>query len=496
MIMDSHRTSHVQTLIAALRRDAPHFGPELATRSVERGLAFTNLDGSTRPLSISATPVVLPESELANRLALAELLTSAATKMARATLAGPDRELLLAGLSPLERRTAELTYASTVTLATSRVDFVMGKRLRALEINATIPAMQGYSDIAAHTFLDVVGRFWKIPASTIAALQASNGSNATALHRALLAGYQAIRPGRLPNAIALLCRRLDAQLTELLWLRDRFRELGTDADVVHPDQLVGDDAVRANGKAYDLIYRHLFVNRLEDPDLQGAAYVTALLQEPNGTRAVLLNPPASQIEEKLTFALLSTALEDPTLRERAELSDDELDAIDRSVPWTRSFCDRELVERVAADPDRHVLKRNWDYGGRTVFVGRTRETASFKDRVRTVYGEDLDWTQLCTRAATDFKGGGFVVQELVDMTPEPHVICSADRQDPVDVYVDFSCYASVGLGAAEPPKWTGVCRGSTSPVVNLHAGGGVLPLLTDDVAEALYQAALGCTIAR
>jgi hypothetical protein len=488
--MDSPRTTHVQTLIAALRRNAAHFGPELASLAAERGLAFTNPDGTMRALSIAATPVVLPASQLIERLHLAEQLTSAATKMARATLAGPDRELLLAGLSPLERRTAELTYASTVTLATSRVDFVMGKQLRALEINATIPAMQGYSDIAAHTFLDVVGRFWKLPAQAIADLQASNGSNPRALHQALLAGYRAIRPGRTPNRIALLCRRFDAQSSELLWLRDRFREFGSDADVVHPDQLAGDDAVRASGKTYDLIYRHLFVRRLEDPELPGAAYVTALLHEPNGTRAVLLNPPASQIEEKLTFALLSTALEDPALRERAQLSDAELDAIARSVPWTRSFCDPALVERVAADPDRHVLKRNWDYGGRTVFVGRIRETAGFRERVRANYGEDLDWTQLCARALADCKGGGFVVQELVDMTPEPHVICSATSQAAVDLYVDFSCYASVGLGTAEPPAWTGVCRGSTSPVVNLHSGGGVLPLLTDAVAERLYQAAL------
>lgn len=492
--MDTARTTHVQTLIAALRRNAHAFGPELAARAAERGLAFTNADGSLRALSIAATPVVLPASELRERLGLAERLTSAATKMARATLAGPDRELLLAGLSPLERRTAELTSASTLTLATSRVDFVMGKQLRALEINATIPAMQGYSDIAAHTFLDVVGRFWQLPPQAIADLQTRNGSNARALHQALLAGYQAIRPGRRPTRIALLCRRFDAQLSELLWLRDRFRELGSEADIVHPDQLAGDDAVRANGKTYDLIYRHLFVRRLEETPsaVPGAAYVTALLHEPNGTRAVLLNPPASQIEEKLTFALLSAALEDPSLRERAELSDAELDAIDRSVPWTRSFCDPALVERVAADPDRHVLKRNWDYGGRTVFVGRIRETASFRDRVRANYGEDLDWTQLCARALADCKGGGFVVQELVDMTPEPHVICSATGQDAVELYVDFSGYASVGLGSAEPPAWTGVCRGSTSPVVNLHSGGGVLPLLTDEVAERLYQAALAC----
>lgn len=484
------KTTPLETLDVALRRDCRHFGPELAALAAARGLAFTNPDGSTRALPIAATPVVVPASELVERVALAGLLSSAATKLARAVLRGPEREPLLRGLSPLERQLAELTYESTSTLVTSRVDFIAGARgrIQALEINATIPAMQGYSDIATHTFLEVVGRHWGMAPPAIAQLQASNGSNTRALHQALLAGYQTVRPGRAPNAIALLCRRFDSQLSELVWLRDRFREFGSDADVVHPDQLAGDDAVRANGKTYDLIYRHLFVRRLEDPQLPGAAYVRALLSEPNGTRAVLFNPAASQVEEKLTFALLSTSLEDPSLGELADLDDAELDAIQRAVPWTRSVCDEALAEQVAADPDRYVLKRNWDYGGRTVFVGQIRETAGFRERVRANYGEDLSWAQLCARALADCKGGGFVVQERVEMRPESHVICSASGQDSVDLYVDFSCYASVGL--AEAPAWTGVCRGSTSPVVNLHAGGGVLPLLTSDVAARLWEAAL------
>ncbi len=487
------RAAPLEALVAALRRDAHQFGPELATLAAERGLVFTNADGSTRALPISATPVIVPKLELDRRVELAGRLSTAALGLARAVLGGSgvDRELLLAGLSPLERQTAELTSATSSTLVTSRVDFINGK---ALEINATIPAMQGYSDIATQTFLDVVGRFWRVPPPVIAELQAGLGSNSRALHQALLAGYQTLRPGRAPHAIGLLCRRFDAQHSELIWLRDRFRELGSDADVIYPDQLAGSDAVRAEGKVYELIYRHLFVRRLEDPDLRGSQYVRALVQEPNGTRAVVLNPPASQVEEKLTFALLSAALDDPELAARAQLGELELAAIRATVPWTRPFRTsglngrHDLLDQVIADPDRYVLKRNWDYGGRTVFVGHTRATPEFHDRVRATYGESLSWDQLCARAIADRKGGGFVVQELVDMIPEPHVICSPSGQAAVDLYVDFSCYASVGL--AEPPAWTGVCRGSTSPVVNLHAGGGLLPLLTTEVGERLYDAAI------
>ena len=48
-------------------------------------------------------------------------------------------------------------------------------------------------------------------------------------------------------------------------------------------------------------------------------------------------------------------------------------------------------------------------------------------------------------------------------------------------------YASVGLDMA--PNWGGVCRGSPSHIVNIVGGGGVLPLITTEVARALITAA-------
>lgn len=469
------------TLHAALRRDAALLGPQLAALAHARGLAFTHADGSTRPLPIAITPVIVARAELERRLWTSERISSAAAKLARALMRGPEREQVLAGLSPLERALAEQTFEATSTLVTTRVDYFGGK---ALEINATIPAMQGYSDIAARSFVEVVGRAWGLDDAAIDGLLGELGSNARALHHALLAGYRTLRPGRgEPHRIALLCRRFDAQLSELAWLRDRMRELGSEVDIVHPDQLAGDDAVRVGSKVYDLVYRHVFVRRLEAPDMQGAEYMRGLLRDPPGKRAVVLNPPASQIEAKLTFARLSRALDDRELALRAGLDADELEAVREAMPSTRPFDDPALAREVAAEPDRWVIKRSWDYGGRTVFVGRTRESSGFAERVRAIYDEPLDWPHLCERALADREGGGFVAQHYVDNQLEPHVIVAADGLVSADLHVDFSCFASVGVG--ERPPWTGVCRGSTSPIVNLHAGGGLLPLIDDVVAGRL-----------
>lgn len=478
-------------LRAALASSAPRFAASLADTAFSRGLAVTRLDdGATTPIPVTATPVVIDEAEQARRLGLAARLSSATLKMSRAMLAGPHRELLLAALSPLERRLAADGEGPS-TLVTTRVDFFAGQRLAALEVNATIPAMQAYSDIAAHTFLEVVGAAWGASAADVDGWKRANGSNARALHDALLAGYAQVRPGRTPRTVALLCRRNDAQLTEQRFLCARFREWGLDADVVHPDALADDDdAVRADGKAYELVYRHLFVRRLEAPGFPGAAAVTRLLAEPNGTRAVLLNPPSSQVEVKLVFAFLSMAREDAGLARAAGLTDDELEAIADAVPWTRHFRGPQLLERVAAEPDRYVLKRSWDYGGKAVFVGRTRHEAGFGERTRAAWGATLDWRGVCERALVDEAGGGFVVQETIDSVPERHLLCGAGGPKEVDLFVDYSAYASVGLGAS--PGWGGVCRGSVSNVVNIVGGGGVIPLLTAETARALLAAHRRC----
>lgn len=475
-------------LFHALTWDAKRFGQELADTAYARGLAVTNKDdGSTRPIPITATPVLIEADELKRRQGLAAQIASATLKMSNLVLRDAGRrDLVFDGLSPLEKELASATFQGLTTLATTRVDFFAHGGVKALEVNATIPAMQGYSDIAANTFLEVVGRTWGAPDHVIAGWQARNGNNAMALYRALLQGYAKVRPGKTPNTIALLSRRNDAQLTEQKYLCERFREWGADADIVHPDELSGTDAVTANGKKYDLVYRHLFVRRLEEAGMQGADYVKALLAEENGTRAVVLNPPASQVEVKAVFALLSQAIGDSRLVKEARLSEAEVEAIKACVPWTRHFRGDELVAKVAAEPDTYVLKRSWDYGGRAVFVGRTRAEPGFAERVKAAYGETLDWAALCTRAAADTVGGGFVVQEVVDIHPEEHVLCTGPAQIPTQLFVDFSAYASVGL--PEQPRWGGVCRGSISHIVNIVGGGGVLPLITTDVARSLLMA--------
>jgi hypothetical protein len=478
-----------------IRAHAAAIAPGLSRTAFQRGLAVTNKDGSSRAIPVTATPIVVSRKELDDAVGLSRELSSAAVKMAKAVLAGEDRELLLGALSPLERRYALQLGSTLDRLVTTRVDYFIAEKPWALEVNATIPAMQAYSDIAAASFIEAVGQHSGLTPQQTAELIRRNGSNTEALYHALLRGFALVKDGARPKRILLLCRRHDSQISEQLYLARRFTALGTEAHVVHPDELSGDTEVRARGMSFDLVYRHLFVRRLEETP---SAYVEELFANPAAKNVVLFNPPASQVEVKATFALLSRAVSDGELAGSAGLTDDELKAISESVPWTRPFRNGrtvgpdgawtdDLVELVAANPSEFVLKRSWDYGGKTVFVGSSVGEAGFVERVKATYGGELSWPELVRRAADDRRGGGFVVQKLVKAIAQNHLLCAeGGTVREAELYVDFSSYASVGLD--ERPHWGGVCRGSISRIVNILGGGGVLPLLTEEVADALEQA--------
>jgi hypothetical protein len=472
-------------------------GATLANEAARRGLVVTRGDGSEVPIGISATPITITGTELRRRRRLASLLSSAGTKMARFAVSSSSwRGLIVDGLAPVERAFVDAAPGGPLTLATTRVDFFTPRAggLAALELNATIPAMQGYSDIAVAAFLDVAGAVAGVSSDVIAGWQARQGENALALWRALLAGYRAARGGRAPGHVLLLCRRHDPQISELRHLARRWTGVGVTATVGHPDQLsLTDGVVAIDGRPVDLVYRHLFVRRLDEPGVDPRGVVRQLLLQPSSTGTLVLNPPASQVEVKTIFALLSRASEDDALAAAAGLDDDERAAIVDAVPWTRHLRDGGVVDRVLADADGVVLKRAWDYGGRTVIIGHDRGAASFAERVRSAWptaSDDVvagrDWPGLVALAAADTRGGGFIVQGLVDAARVPQVVCTPEGTRAVDAFVDFSVYASVGID--EDPGWGGVCRASTSNIVNIVGGGGVAPLLLEDVAAEVIAA--------
>lgn len=460
-------------------------GCAFARRAFNAGLAVTRVDGeheSTVPIPVGALPVILDAGEMTRRTQLARRLASATRKAARWRLAGDAREATLRALGPVERRLVEATAPLDVPLAVARVDFLGDAPPMALEVNTTIPAMQAYSDIAAEAWM----RSFCAGHPRLDRLVAANGSNASALIGALGEIHRQGR-GREPVHVGVMCRRGDAQITELRHIVRCMLEHGWDAVLVHPDQLAWRDRrLHADSTALDLVYRHVFLSRL---DAATATSVETAIAAAGESLTLVLNGPGPHLEMKSTLALLSLACENAALAAAIGLTDDECDAVLGQVPWTRTLEEtptrdaRDSLERVIADPDAFVLKRSWSYGGNEVFVGRTRHEAGFRERASASFPGVGDWEDLCRRAALDARAGGFVVQRLVPTSRAPQWVCTPDAVRELDVITDYAAFASVGVDA----PWSGVCRASSSEIVNIVGGGGLVPLLRRDVADALAE---------
>jgi hypothetical protein len=91
------------------------------------------------------------------------------------------------------------------------------------------------------------------------------------------------------------------------------------------------------------------------------------------------------------------------------------------------------------------------------------------------------WARRVEEAVADARGGGWVVQERIFATRKPATRITPDGITTGVLYRDLSTYC--GLGPSRPDG--SVVRAAASPVVNILGGGGLAPLVPEDVLEAL-----------
>jgi hypothetical protein len=464
-----------------------------AARAAELGAVVHQSDGRVVPIPPLLTPEPWSGADQRAIEADAHALLSSLAAATRWLMAGAGQHLaarLFAAFGPLESAALSTGWARAERLATARVDFLIDRagRPRALEVNATIPAMQGYSDAVAASFLETVGRARGADARRIDQSIADNGRNSDDLHAALKDHYARAGGHARDPSIAIVARAGDAQLGELQHYVRRFAELGSECALFTPADArrEPDGALALGGRRWDLIYRHVFARRL-DP---AGDFARACL-EPE--RHQLWNPIASHLEAKGMLALLSAAAADGALGRELGLAEAELAAIDRALPWTRLLAAgatrgpsgeplADLPAEVAANGARFVLKRSWDYGGRSVFLGDGHD-----DRAAARAGEllgaarPLAWPELVAAAATDPRDA-WVVQELVAFAPSRRWLAGPDGARAIDLFLDRSAFTN--LGTAVRPRG-GAARAAPGKIVNILGGGGLAPLIRDDVLAAL-----------
>ena len=465
------------------------------------GVYVVKPDGSRVPIPPILTPVAIAPERMAEVSADAARILSALARLTAALMEQPDRaplrRRLFGAFAPLEAEGLERTWRTAAQLATARVDFLVDDRgrHRALEVNATIPAMQGYSDCVAESFLRAVAKERGLAGARADALVDANGRNTDELLDSLIAHHQRLGGAGGALTIAIVAREGDAQRGELEHYALRWSARGHRVLLATPAQITIDGergGARVSGETPDLIYRHIFARRLD-----AASTFARMCLDPE--RFHILNPIASHLEVKGMLGLLSAAAAPDGGEEAARigLTVDERAAIARAVPWTRVLATgatrgpdgeaiAELAAWVRASPERLVLKRSWDYGGRSVFLGADFD-AGAESRFRALFpGGPATWPALVDRALAD--GDAWVVQELV--TSPRATFLRVDRDDPGgeprahELYADLSAYTNLGVA---PSPSGGAVRGSENRIVNILGGGGLAPLLRAPVLEALLS---------
>ena len=421
------------------------------------GMTVLRPDGAVVPIPLLAEPEVLPEETLASLAGEARAILTGTVKLARALLAhgdARDHEALLGPFEGLEAEAmARLFDEAPSPVMMARVDFFPpagGGPPRALELNATIPAMSGYADLAAHGWLRAAARALGRAPRQAEDLVAACGSNAEKLRRALVGWHRDRGGGRRRPSIALVARPGDAQQGELAHIAAHFRRMGHRAETTTPERCIPEE--------WDVLYRHVWAHRTP-PDSPFAR----ALRAPG--KYALANPVNGLLEAKALFARLSEAGADARLAGMAGLDEAELAAA-RRLPETRRL-DEETAARVLAEPGRWVLKRSWDYGGKSVRLGALEEPAA--------------WARAVEEALGDRRGGGWVAQERVVALPRPATRVTPEGAAPAALYRDVSTYAGMRPGGPDGS----VVRAAASPVVNILGGGGLAAVIPAAVHAAL-----------
>ena len=432
--------------LPAARRD------EFARVAQERASELGLMRGP-QAISLVLSPIALPREELSALGRAAHLVVSALVKVCRELIErSRDRaELLFRHLSPLEQEALRDRWREAEELLIGRVDWFVDRsgRPRALEVNATIPAMPAYSDAAGLGWLQA----WA-PARA-EALFAESHSNAGWLADSLLHAARLARR-ELPLRVQLLHRHADPQRSELVALSRLLLRRGcAEARPCTPEDVVLD------GAPDRVLYRHLFARYVDPATPLGRAFLDPV-------RHCMWNRVDGWLETKGLLAELS-------LRSGSKsLASDERDAVRSLVPWTRLLDD--VADSELGTGERYILKRSHDYGGKSVVIGEDAGAAGF----RTVLAD-----------ARRDPPGTWVVQELVDSPALDRFFALHTPGEPVraargPLHLDVSTYTSLIEGV---PSGGSVCRGAPGRVVNIAGGGGVAPLYPEDVLEEALDAA-------
>lgn len=211
-----------------------------------------------------------------------------------------------------------------------------------------------------------------------------------------------------------------------------------------------------DGEEVHLIYRDAIQEFLNEPYF---GHTDAALNAYRDGNICFINPFSSRVGGlKSVLAVMSDS------RFNYLFTEEQIEAIAKYIPWTRLLRNNEtdyegktvkLLDFVKENRAKMVLKPSSGYGGMDVFIGPEYD--------------DAEWAKHVDTFATP--PNNFVVQELVPIPLDDFPVMDGDTfkgYEKKKVNINFWAYDGTFGGA--------FARASTGSVINVHQGGGLVPV--------------------
>jgi hypothetical protein len=424
---------------------------EASRAMLDEGLERAKLIFGGRRLSPYLRPHFVKEEDFARISTICETVWSAIQRVKDAAIEDPTIIDDL-GLTPIERELISIDPGYKAVSPTARLDsFLTDGAYSFVELNGESPAGIAYADAAYEIFsaLPVMQRF-------------AESYHVRRLHgrrfmlQVLLESYEEFlgrKPDRPPQIAIVDLKDLPTQ-KEFELFKEFFEQSGYPALICSPDELEFDNAsLRRGDFKIDIVYKRLLVNEY----LPVMEQYPALLNAYRAGAVCMVNSFRSKlIHKKALFAVLTSG------RRATLFNESQLAAIRSHVPWTRLVRaeksdyqgeEIDLLEFIAENRHKLVLKPNDDYGGHGITIGWNTD--------------EIRWDEALRSAVVN---GDYVVQERVKTAREMFPALQDDgRIEFAEQLVDLDPLLFNGkVGSA-------FTRLSFTELANVSSGGGMVP---------------------
>jgi len=260
---------------------------------------------------------------------------------------------------------------------------------------------------------------------------------------------------------AIVCWKGSTILSDVEIIVDFYRNKGYPTVYADPADFSYDGKqVKVGDQVIDAVYRDAITDFLDDKFLPNCQDILQAYREEN---ICFVNPVRAATGD---FKTLPGILIDPRFKEL--FTAEELEAAHAFIPWTRMFAEEkadfkgkevDLVPFVRERKDDFVIKKNEGYGGFGVIIGRDATASEWDKAIETALAP----------------GNEYAVQEFVDIPQDAFPVMEGETLkgfEQKNVNINFWSHGGEFAGA--------FLRASTGNIINVHQGGGLVPVLFVD----------------